>query len=112
MKGFDGVLAPYASTIKDPDACVLPKGLAKPMLVVESGWSESLTELHHDRDAWLNGSAATTEILLILKWSRLMDKKVMLILISLLTAFERSKMSISGLKGTFLHSCKCGPGVY
>lgn len=76
MKGFDGFLAPYASTIKEPDACVLPKGLAKPTLVVESGWSKSRTELHHDRDAWLNGGAATTETVLILKWSRLMDRKV------------------------------------
>lgn len=72
----DGFLAPYVSTRKEPDACILPEGMKNPTLVVESGWSESRPELHQDRDIWLTGQAATTEVVLILKWSKLTGRKV------------------------------------
>ena len=54
----------------------MPEGLQKPTLVVESGWSESRLELHLDRDIWLTGGAATTEVVMILNWSKLLGKKV------------------------------------
>lgn len=74
--GCDGFLAPYTSTRKEPDACVLPEGMPKPTLVVESGWSESRADLHRDRNVWLTGAATTTEVVLILKWSRSTSKKM------------------------------------
>ena len=50
--------------------------MPKPTLVVESGWSESRADLHRDRNVWLTGAATTTEVVLILKWSRSTSKKV------------------------------------
>lgn len=50
--------------------------MQKPTLVIESGWSESRPELHQDRDVWLMGGAATTEIVMILKWSKSTGRKV------------------------------------
>ena len=50
--------------------------MQKPTLVIESGWSESRPELHQDRHLWLIGGAATTKIVMILKWSKLTGKKV------------------------------------
>jgi hypothetical protein len=41
-----------------------------PTLVVESGWSESLPELYHDRDLWLTGGAGSVQVVMILKWSK------------------------------------------
>lgn len=76
MAGYDGFLAPYTSTRKEPDACILPERMLRPTLVVESGWSESRTSLHRDRDVWLIGAATTTEVVLILEWSQLISKKV------------------------------------
>lgn len=50
--------------------------MQKPTLVIESGWSESRHELHQDRDLWLIGGAATTELVMILKWSKSTGRKV------------------------------------
>ena len=65
---YDG-FPPYTSTKNETDTCVIPEGLPKSTLVIESGWSEPSTDLHRDRKMWLNW-ATTTEVVLILRWSR------------------------------------------
>lgn len=50
--------------------------MPNPSLVVETGWSESRPELYQDRDVWLIGGAATTKILLILKWTKVTQNRV------------------------------------
>lgn len=45
-------------------------------MVVETGWSETRKQLYRDRDVWLVAGAATTEIVLIIKWSRVAGKRV------------------------------------
>ena len=37
---------------------------------------ESRANLYRDRNVWLTGAATTTEVVLILKWSRSTSKKV------------------------------------
>lgn len=48
----------------------------KNSVVVETEWSEARKQLYRNQDVWLVGSAATTEIVLIVKRSRLAGKKV------------------------------------
>ncbi|KAL1885381.1 hypothetical protein Plec18167_000874 [Paecilomyces lecythidis] len=67
---FSSFEAPYASSHKEPDQCIRPKGLDLPTLVVESGWSESRSVLHNDRDLWLIGGSRVVQAVMVLKWSK------------------------------------------
>jgi len=66
----------YASSLKEPDQCVIPAGMSLPTLVVERGWSESRAHLHHDRDLWLIGGAGSVQVVLVIKWAKNAAKQV------------------------------------
>lgn len=61
---------PYAGSIKQPDFFVRPDTIRVPSFIIESGWSESATELLNDMNLWLVGGAGTAKIVLLLKWSK------------------------------------------
>ncbi|GAD95116.1 conserved hypothetical protein [Paecilomyces variotii No. 5] len=67
---FSSFGTPYASSYKEPDQCIWPKGLDLPTVVVESGWSESRFVLHTDRDLWLLGGSGIVQVVMILTWSK------------------------------------------
>lgn len=60
---------PYAGSRKEPDLGVQIDNLTYPTLVMETGWSESLTRLRADMNLWLVGSS-DTNVVIILKWRR------------------------------------------
>ena len=66
---YDGLSASVPQQERSWRVCSTRR-LSKPTLVIESGWSESSTGLHRDQKMWLTGAATTTEVVLILKWSR------------------------------------------
>jgi hypothetical protein len=47
-----------------------------PTLVIESGWSESRPQLHHDRDLWLIGGQGSVQVVLVIKWTKNPVKQV------------------------------------
>jgi hypothetical protein len=50
--------------------------MSLPTLVIESGWSESRTQLYEDRDLWLTGGAGSVQVVLIMKWTKNAAKQV------------------------------------
>jgi hypothetical protein len=46
-----------------------------PTVVIESGFSESMAQLHRDRDLWLKGGQGCVQIVIIIKWTRHASKK-------------------------------------
>ncbi|EEQ32213.1 hypothetical protein McanCB56680_006084 [Microsporum canis] len=52
---FKGFRAPYSSSVKEPDTCLLPDNQPFPCIVIETGWSDSWAKLCRDKDLWLHG---------------------------------------------------------
>jgi hypothetical protein len=73
FKSFQG---PYASSVKEPDTHFEVKGQQLPSIVVESGWSES-KKLRDDMKLWLVGGAGQVQLVLLLKWSKNAQGKVL-----------------------------------
>ncbi|KAJ9310804.1 hypothetical protein DTO271D3_8939 [Paecilomyces variotii] len=73
---FESFRAPYTSSRKEPDQCIMPATMTVPTVVVESGWSESRPQLHRDRDLWLLGGSGSVQLVMILKWSKVAQRSV------------------------------------
>lgn len=56
--------------------CIRPVGMTLPTIVLESGWSESRPQLYKDRDLWLQGGAGTLQLVIIIKWTKSVAKRV------------------------------------
>ncbi len=67
---------PYASSVKEPDQCILPPNLNLPTVAVESRWSESRPHLLQDAKLWLQGGAGQVQVVIVLKWTRLVGGRV------------------------------------
>jgi len=76
MIAFHGFAPPFASSSKEPDQCIRPRGLATPTVVFESGWSESHLGLLRDADLWLRGGAGNVQLVFIFNWSKLTGNRV------------------------------------
>lgn len=61
---------PYAGSRKEPALFVRPDTIRLPSFAIESGWSESRTELLSDMNLWLVGGAGMVKAVLILQWER------------------------------------------
>lgn len=72
---FDGFTGPYTLSSKEPDLFVRPDSNNFPLIVIESGWSESFPRLRSDKDLWLNGSTQVNAVVL-LKWSLISKNRV------------------------------------
>ncbi|KAB8267634.1 hypothetical protein BDV30DRAFT_34363 [Aspergillus minisclerotigenes] len=72
---FNGFTGAYTLSSKEPDLFIRPDTYVKPLIVIESGWSESWPRLHNDKDLWLSG---TTEVnvVILLKWAKLKNNRV------------------------------------
>lgn len=53
VEGFVGV---YVGSTKEPDLAIWPTGFPFPTFVLESGWSETWSDLTADRKLWSEGS--------------------------------------------------------
>ncbi|KKZ61878.1 hypothetical protein EMCG_03668 [[Emmonsia] crescens] len=73
---FEGFQPPYTFSSKEPDLAIRPDGVALPTVVVESGWSESLSRLREDMQLWLEGGTPLVQLVLLIKWSRLSGNRV------------------------------------
>ncbi|GAD91588.1 conserved hypothetical protein [Paecilomyces variotii No. 5] len=60
--------APYSGSQKEPDFLLRPNNQRHPVLVIESGWSESIPRLMDDMNLWLLGARGTVMMVIILKW--------------------------------------------
>ncbi|EZF71425.1 hypothetical protein H105_06390 [Trichophyton soudanense CBS 452.61] len=67
---FGGLQPPYSASRKEPDFALLPDGQSLPILVFETGWSESAPRLHHDKDLWLRGGRPEVQLVFLVKWSK------------------------------------------
>ncbi|OJD11519.1 hypothetical protein AJ78_07733 [Emergomyces pasteurianus Ep9510] len=67
---FQGFVASYEASSKEPDTCILPDAQPLPTVVFETGWSESWPRLDHDKDLWLLGGAPTVQLVFLIKWSK------------------------------------------
>ncbi|RHZ43414.1 uncharacterized protein CDV56_101615 [Aspergillus thermomutatus] len=67
---FRGFAGQYTHSSKEPDLYLRPDTSPLPLIIVESGWSESWPRLHADKDLWLNGST-DANLVILLKWSKL-----------------------------------------
>lgn len=59
---------PYSNARKEPDLLVHPDNQLLPSLVMESGWSESLSRLRQDVNLWLVGGQGQVRATIIFKW--------------------------------------------
>jgi hypothetical protein len=75
IPGFDGFTGSYTLSSKEPDLFVRPDSNNLPLVVVESGWSESFPRLRADKDLWLNGSTQVN-VVIILKWYLISQNRV------------------------------------
>lgn len=66
---YEGFVAPYASSSKEPDICIRPDRSPLPTFVIESGWSESWPRLLADKNLWLAGGP-TVEAVLLIRWTK------------------------------------------
>lgn len=66
---YEGFVAPYASSSKEPDICIRPDRSLLPTFVIESGWSESWPRLLADKNLWLAGGP-TVEAVLLIRWTK------------------------------------------
>ncbi|EGC41826.1 conserved hypothetical protein [Histoplasma capsulatum var. duboisii H88] len=73
IRGFQG---PWAGSIKQPDMGIGPEGENFPTVVIESGWSESFPGLHRDMQLWLGGSVGKVELVILLKWTKIVGNFV------------------------------------
>lgn len=76
FKAFSEFGDGYTTSRKEPDLCIRPVGMALPTIVVESGWSESRSQLYKDRDLWLHGGAGSVQLVIIIKWTKNAAKRV------------------------------------
>lgn len=67
---------PYEASRKEPDQCILPAGNILPSVVVESGWSESRSQMRRDLDLWLHGGEHVVNLVIILKWTKSVSRHV------------------------------------
>ncbi|PKX96377.1 uncharacterized protein P174DRAFT_438173 [Aspergillus novofumigatus IBT 16806] len=72
---FDGFTGQYTLSSKEPDLFLRPDSNDFPLIVMESGWSESWPRLRSDKDLWLNGSSQVNAVVL-LKWSKTSNNRV------------------------------------
>ena len=42
-----------------------------PRIVIEAGWSEGFPKLRNDKDLWLIGGANEVQLVILLKWTKL-----------------------------------------
>ncbi|GAD91943.1 conserved hypothetical protein [Paecilomyces variotii No. 5] len=61
---------PYAGSSKEPDLYIRPDNQRLPSLVMESGWSESLSWREDDMNIWLVGGQGQVKATIILNWQR------------------------------------------
>ncbi|KAL1851144.1 hypothetical protein Plec18167_001914 [Paecilomyces lecythidis] len=64
------VSGPYANSRKEPDLFFEPGCRRFPSLVMESGWSESLSRHQDDVNLWLVGGQGEVKATIILNWQR------------------------------------------
>ncbi|KAE8340327.1 hypothetical protein BDV24DRAFT_164535 [Aspergillus arachidicola] len=72
---FDGFIGAYTSSSKEPDLFIRPDTHNHPLIVIESGWSESWPRLHADKSLWLDGTSEVN-VVILLKWSKLTHNRV------------------------------------
>lgn len=63
----------YSGSNREPDFSVTPEFSQLPGLVIESGWSESLSRLRLDKDIWINGCGDNA---MLIKWTSLSGGRV------------------------------------
>ncbi|KAL1953804.1 hypothetical protein VTO42DRAFT_2265 [Malbranchea cinnamomea] len=74
---FANFQSPYAGSRKEPDMAIKPRGVqGLPSFVIESGWTENLTDLHEDMRLWLIGGSGHVRLVLLLKWTKIPSKRV------------------------------------
>ncbi|OAX79102.1 hypothetical protein ACJ72_06584 [Emergomyces africanus] len=73
---FQGFVAPYGASSKEPDTCILPDAQHLPTLIFETGWSKSWPRLDRDKDLWLLGGAPTVQQVFLIRWSKLSGNRV------------------------------------
>ncbi|KAK6498933.1 hypothetical protein TWF481_011504 [Arthrobotrys musiformis] len=61
---------PYIGTIKEADSAIWLDESHWPFIVMEVGWSESLSRLRLNRDIWLQGSGGAVRVVIIVKFTR------------------------------------------
>jgi hypothetical protein len=61
---------PYSGSKKEPDFFFQVNDHILPTLAVESGWSESYTNILNDRDLLLVGGNGSTKVIIIVTWTR------------------------------------------
>ncbi|KNG89743.1 hypothetical protein ANOM_001974 [Aspergillus nomiae NRRL 13137] len=71
---FDTFTGPYVLSSKEPDLFLRPDTSDLPLIVIESGWSESWPRLHCDKDLWLNGSSEVNVVILLM-WSKISNNR-------------------------------------
>lgn len=67
------VSGPYANSRKEPDLFFEPGSRRFPSLVMESGWSESLSRRQDDMYLWLVGGQGEVTATVILDWQRVIN---------------------------------------
>ncbi|OCK95810.1 uncharacterized protein K441DRAFT_74929 [Cenococcum geophilum 1.58] len=67
---------PYINSSKQPDQAIVPQDKDIPTVIVEAGWSESVPKLHQDTSLWLKGGAGFVQVVLLIKWTKIIGKRV------------------------------------
>lgn len=73
VEGFVGV---YAGSTKEPDLAIWPTGLPFPTFVLESGWSETWSDLTADKILWSEGSGYKVNTVILIKMMRPVANRV------------------------------------
>ena len=67
---------PYVGMQKSPNVGLRIAPSLLPGVIIESGWSEGIRDLHNDMREWLVGGNGRLKAVIILKWSKVQTKHV------------------------------------
>lgn len=76
MAAFEGFVAPYAGSRKEPDWALIPNTDNLPSMVAESGWSDSWPKLIAGMELWLQGAQPNIQLVLLFNWSKRANNSV------------------------------------
>lgn len=76
VKVFTIPTGPYMGRAKAPNIAIRQRNARLPSVVFESGWSESITQLHNDMREWITWGNGLVKVVVILNWTRIGNNRV------------------------------------
>ncbi|KAK6345969.1 hypothetical protein TWF730_010306 [Orbilia blumenaviensis] len=75
FRNFTGQI--HSNTIKTPNYCMMPWTSTFPSIVVETGYTQPVTDLERDKELWKSATNGKTKVVILTKFSMTARKTIM-----------------------------------